>query len=104
MKKVALILLLSVYGLSIFGIGISKFYCCSKLKSISFSFAESHKQDCKVNNIDSDCCQKKTQYLKVKDAHKASADNIFSPKSFPLSDAIYPSTQNLLVNLQQVHL
>ena len=103
MKKVALILLMSVYGLSIFGIGISKFYCCSKLKSVSFTFAESHKEECKANKLQSNCCQKKTQHIKVKDAHKASVENNFSPKSFPLSDTIYTSTQNLTFNSQQAH-
>src|SRR5687767_558854 len=102
MKKVALILLMAVYGLATFGVGISKFYCCSKLKSVSFSFAEFDKGDCKVNNINSNCCEEKTQHIKVKDAHKASVENNFSPKPFPLPDTNYTSTQNFFFKSQQV--
>jgi hypothetical protein len=81
MKKTALILLISVYSLSIWGIGIQQFYCCGKLESTSISFIQHIKQRCGNNSAMSDCCQTKFKSLKVKDSHVA-ADVICSPAKY----------------------
>ena len=86
MKKVSLILLISIYALSSFGIGIKQFYCCGKLKSTSISFIEDNKQKCGKGNEKSGCCKTKYQSFKVKDTHIAADANTNPVKYF--SEAI----------------
>lgn len=68
-RKFAVILLLTVYAFSYFGIGIKQFYCCGKLKSTTISFIEQNKKTC-VNGGESEgCCKTKYQVVKVRDSH-----------------------------------
>ena len=71
MKRVALILLISIYAFSCFGIGIRQFYCCGKLKSTSISFGHLAREKCGNGDEKSGCCQTKFQSLKIKDSHIA---------------------------------
>lgn len=78
MKKIALILLISVYTLSTFGIGVRQFYCCGKLKSTDITFVQQDvKEKCGKGSM-SGCCKTKFKSLKVKDSHVA-ADAINTP-------------------------
>lgn len=78
MKKVALILLICVYALSSFGVGIKQFYCCGKLKSTTISLVEDSKEKCGKGDENSGCCKTKFKSLKVKDTHIV-ADDISNP-------------------------
>ena len=78
MKKVALILLISIYAISTLGVGLKEFYCCGKLKSISISIVPDAKQTCGKGNEKSGCCNNKYQVFKIKDKH-VTADEISSP-------------------------
>ncbi len=78
MKKIALILLISIYSISTLGIGIQHFYCCGKLKSTSISFVQVVKEKCNKDDAMSDCCKTWFTSLKVKDSH-VPADDINSP-------------------------
>ncbi|MEO7394596.1 MAG: hypothetical protein ABIU11_06600 [Chitinophagaceae bacterium] len=69
MKKIALILLISMYALSSFGIGIEQFYCCGTLKSTSISFLREVKEKCSKGDEKNGCCQTQFTSLKVKDTH-----------------------------------
>jgi hypothetical protein len=69
MKKVALILLISIYAISTLGVGLKEFYCSGKLKSISISIVPDAKQKCGNGDDKSGCCKNKYQYIKVKDSH-----------------------------------
>ena len=69
MKKIALILLISIYSLSTLGIGIKQFYCCGKLKSTSISFVQDNKDKCGKGDEKGGCCKTKFQSLKVKDTY-----------------------------------
>lgn len=69
MKKIALILLICMYALTSFGIGIQQFYCCGKLKSTSISFLQEVKEKCSNGNEKNGCCQTQFTSLKVKDTH-----------------------------------
>lgn len=91
MKKAALILLLSLYTLSVAGIGIKQFYCCGKLKSTSISFTREAKEKCKNGDEKSDCCKTKYQTFKVKDSHIAAADISSPAKHFTDVHLITPS-------------
>lgn len=100
MKKLALILLTTVYMLSTVGIAVSQFYCCSKLKSINFSFSSTDYKTCKNDAKDDDCCKTTHQYLKVKDSH-ISPDTVSFPEKyfsilhtcFPVYEFIVPEKQ-----------
>ena len=69
MKKTAFILLLSIYTVSTFGIGISKMYCCGHLQSTNLTVFEFPKLECTNNHSISDCCKTSFKNLKVKDIH-----------------------------------
>ncbi len=78
MKKISLILLISVYALSTLGIGINQFYCCGKLKSVNISFVQPAKEKCSGENAMSGCCKTEFKAFKIKDSH-VSADAIIAP-------------------------
>jgi hypothetical protein len=69
MKKVGLILLLNIYALASFGIGIRQFYCCGKLKSTDISFARADLKKCSNGDESDGCCKTKYQTFKVNDSH-----------------------------------
>ncbi len=63
MKRSALVLLTAVYLLSLVGIGVSRFYCCGKLASVTLTIASADHTD-KDN-----CCKHESKSFKVKDSH-----------------------------------
>ena len=67
MKRVSILLLLIVYGLSSFGIGLKSFYCCGKLESVSMDIL--HLSEKNASKGDDDCCKTTYKYFKVKDSH-----------------------------------
>ena len=75
MKRIALILLLHVYALAAFGVGIRQFYCCGILKSTNLSFAQESTKKCKGEKEQDGCCKIEHKIFKVKDTHFA-ADGI----------------------------
>ena len=79
MKKAALILLLTVYGLASFGVGLKQFYCCGKLASTQIGFTHQQKTE-------KDCCQTVYHFFKVSDTHGAAADIISPEKDIILLD------------------
>ncbi len=81
MKKLTLILVTLVYTLSTLGMDVSRFYCCGKLKSETFSFFGENHKTCNKGSDDSGCCQTTHHYLKVNDTHIAS-QVVFSPEKF----------------------
>jgi hypothetical protein len=72
MKKFALILLILIYSMSTFGVGLREFYCCGKLASVSITLVDTGKEKCKKGDSKDDCCKSKYQFLQVKDKHFAS--------------------------------
>lgn len=81
MKKVVLILLISVYSFATMGFSLKEFYCCGKLKSISLSVAEYSSQKCDKGD-GKGCCDNKYQYFKVKDNHISSKEIASPPHDF----------------------
>ena len=71
MKKVIAILLLIIYTTATFGFSVKKFYCCGKLKSVSFVLSQNTKSKCKIGNEKDGCCENKYLILKVKDNYIA---------------------------------
>ena len=89
MKKVAIILLINIYALSVFGFSLKQFYCCGKLKTVSFVISENVNAKCSKGDDKSDCCKTKIQHYKVKDNHFAtdflnsSVNHSYDPFTFP---------------------
>jgi hypothetical protein len=74
MKKISLILLILIYSISSFGIGIKQFYCCGKLESTTLSFLQVEKKKCDKDDGTSGCCKTEFKSFKIKDSHVAAAD------------------------------
>lgn len=82
MKKVIAILLLIIYTTATFGFSIKRFYCCGKLKSVSFVINQNTKANCKIGNEKNGCCENKYLTLKVKDNYIATVGLVNSGKHF----------------------
>jgi hypothetical protein len=83
-KRTALLFLTAIYLLSLVGIGVSRFYCCGKLTSVTLTYASADHTD--QNN----CCKHDTKSFKVKDSHVTAASFVFSE----ISAAIIPTPVN----------
>lgn len=77
MKKAVLVIMICIYALSSFGVGIKQFYCCGKLKSTSISFLQDAKEKDRNGSEKKGCCKTEFKSLKVKDNHIV-ADDISS--------------------------
>jgi hypothetical protein len=92
MKKAAFILLLTIYGVSSFGISLKQFYCCGKLEATHIAFTPNDKQ----KTAEKGCCQTIYQFLKVSDTHGAATDIISPERDFMLLDlftSVYQGTE-----------
>jgi hypothetical protein len=69
MKRIVLVLLISIYTTATFGFGVKQFFCCYKLKSTSIAFAPSIEKKCGMDDKMGNCCKTKYTYCKVKDIH-----------------------------------
>lgn len=81
MKQLTVIVILALYSASTLGIGVKQFYCCGKLKSVKFTFADDAKEKSEKGNNEGGCCKTEHQYLKVKDSHLAPGDFV-TPEKF----------------------
>lgn len=82
MKKIVLIILISIYSLSAFGVSLKEFYCCGKLKSITVIVADEGKDKCGKADSKDGCCKTKYQFFKVKDKHLTTVDLTTPVKHF----------------------
>src|SRR4051812_40922750 len=101
MKKDAVILLICVYSLATMGFTIKQFYCCGKLKSITFSFAQEIKDKCAKGNDKAGCCDKKFQFFKVKDNHISADLADFPAKHFVDLHLYTASFQDIFLSSQK---
>src|SRR5690242_7488454 len=98
MKKAGIILLLSIYSLSIFGVTLKEFYCCGKLKSLTVTISKDTEAG---KGTDDGCCKTKYHSFKVKDNHVSAADVNLQDRDyvelFPVYAffQVYPISSNL---------
>ncbi|HXI00026.1 MAG TPA: hypothetical protein VNI52_07135 [Sphingobacteriaceae bacterium] len=99
MKKIAVILLLSIYSISVMGIAVNKFYCCGKFSSVSL--LENSKFNSLEKNSKPGCCKTTKTSFKVKDSHVTSSGKSLDvtefallPNLFSCSDLLQPVVQN----------
>jgi hypothetical protein len=84
-KKLAIIIILVVYGLSSTGAIVHLDYCCGKLSNISLSPVKNKKDNCHKDKMDGkSCCDSKQLSLSIKGEQETlqKAAN-FSPISLP---------------------
>ena len=99
LKKISLILLISIYAISALGIGVTGFYCCGKLQSLNITLNQNSTQNKDNKNR---CCQSKYQFFKIKDNHVA-ADHINSPvKLFTEANLFTASYQPVLYSFHKI--
>ncbi len=82
MKKIAVIVLTLIYTASVYGVTISKFYCCGKLAEVSLSASFQSQTGCKANGPA--CCKTIKANYKVKDNHFSAQTNLALKNSFTL--------------------
>ena len=90
MKKASIILLISIYTLSTFGISLKEFYCCGKLKSVTITLQEYKNQKCGKDDDKSGCCKIKFKFYKVRDNHFATDILNSSVKHFSYLSSFTP--------------
>ena len=104
MKKLANILLVTMYAISCIGIGIKQFYCCGKLKSTSISYVQQQcvNEKCGIGKCKSGCCKDDYRFFKLSEDHIASS-YLFAPeKQISEWNNIYPAEQVLAARFQQI--
>ena len=69
MKKLTLILLICIYSVSTFGVGLKSFYCCGKLKSVTVMLPIDRKEKCDKGNEKRGCCKTTYKFFKVAAQH-----------------------------------
>ena len=87
LKKLSLILLLIVYGLSSSGMTVNFHYCCGKLKKVEFSSVQVECGMKMKHSSSKKCCDNKQVHLKVKDDQKITegVTPAFKAISLPIS-------------------
>lgn len=70
LKKLLTILILVCYSISSFGVSLNYFYCCGKLKTISFTTTNKGK-NCK-GDLKKGCCKNEKVKVKLKTDQKVS--------------------------------
>jgi hypothetical protein len=71
-KRIAILFLTLIYAISASGIGINKFYCCGKLKSVHLNLLHEEKHTCSKDKAKKGCCETTYHTLKLKETHIAS--------------------------------
>lgn len=98
MKKIVLILLISIYSLSAFGVSIKEFYCCGKLVSVTVVVADEGKDKCGMGDNNEGCCKTKYQFFKVKDKHLTTGEFTTPAKYFTDVVSFNPTYQTIFLS------
>jgi len=80
MKRTALLLLTTIYLLSVVGIGVNRFYCCGTLASVTITYAA---PDDGVNKTSKNnhCCRHENKSFKINDSHVTANATFLSPSA-----------------------
>lgn len=80
MKRTALILLTAIYLLSCVGIGVTRFYCCGKLASITLTYAASNDSGTNATKKNG-CCRHESKNFKINDSHFTANTTVLNPSA-----------------------
>ena len=85
MKKGLIIAILLSYSIASFGVSLNYFYCCGKLKTVSF-VSKTRDKDC-TDTSKKGCCDNKTVTVQLK-ADQKSNEQIYFDFPTPLSPGL----------------
>ncbi|WP_460767228.1 HYC_CC_PP family protein [Niabella terrae] len=94
MKRLLIIAILISYSIASFGVSLNYFYCCGKLKTVSFKI-NTEEKNCKVKT-GKGCCNNKTVTVKLKTDQKSQEQTALHFNA-PLSPVIL-HTENYMVS------
>jgi hypothetical protein len=103
LKKLSVILILLIYGLSSTGMTVNFHYCCGKLKKVEFSSAQVECGMKMKHSSSKKCCDSKQLELKVKADQKVpeGAKQVLYATGLPVSHSQFvvasPVYQNILI-------
>lgn len=105
MKKITIISLFFIYALATMGFSLKEFYCCGKLKSVSFSITGESSAKCKNGDTKTaGCCNNQFHYFKVKDNHVSSLQVALPAQFVVILDTFFPSFQNIVSSISEAKL
>ncbi len=84
MKRIISLLILVIYSLTTFGVGLQFHYCGKKISSIQVLFNDEHSCSCGKGEMKPDCCKNEIKYFKVKSVHSKSSTSSFPNYQFSL--------------------
>lgn len=96
MKRILIIAILITYAISSFGVSINYFYCCGKLKTVSFTH-DTKEKNCKSKS-GKGCCKNETVIVKLNADQKNSDQTSFQFAS-AVTATISPATYYDVINL-----
>ena len=96
MKRILVIAILMSYSIASFGVSLNYFYCCGKLKTISFAVNAEPKSN--TDKSKKGCCDNKTVTLKLKTDQKISEQAAFHLDT-PLSPVVLHTYDYNVANL-----
>ena len=102
MKKIIVVLIILVYGLSSTGAIVHLDYCCGKLSNISLS--SSPMEDCKDVGIKAkSCCDSKQVHLKVKGEQEVAVKWISSQNQSSASTQVIDDVHEITIGYKPVN-
>lgn len=90
MKRLISFLILTIYSVTTFGVGLQFHYCGKKISSVQVVFTDEHNCKCGKGKMKPGCCKDEIKYFKVKSDHSKSSItssfkfqwSLFLPKIF----------------------
>lgn len=84
MKRLITFLILIMYSVTTFGVGLQFHYCGNKVSSVQVIFTDEHSCSCGKGEMKPDCCKNEIKFFKVKSAHSKSSTSSFLTNQFLL--------------------
>lgn len=94
MKRFVAFLVLHLYILTTFGVGLQIHYCGKKINSIKVVVTEQHDCSCGKGKMKPGCCKDDLKYLKVKSEHNGSS-HVSTLNSFIFSELFFNRSMDL---------
>ncbi|MEO7393478.1 MAG: hypothetical protein ABIU11_00970 [Chitinophagaceae bacterium] len=99
MKRILVIAILLSYSIASFGVSLTYFYCCGKLKTVSIAVSTEEKSS--TSKSTKGCCENKSLTLKLKTDQKSSDQTKFQFTA-PLSKAILHTTNSTVAYIANI--
>ena len=88
MKRFFAIIILILYSIANFGVGVHTHWCGGKISSINISFSSKHTCGCGPK-MDKSCCKNEFVYSKLSGEHLKCASSIFNSNKIDFQPKVY---------------